>query len=242
MPKLYFENPSYNLAIVVCLIIVPAIVNFILNGFYNKMSNYKNSLNKNGKDIITYYFNKNKLPMIEVYPTESASYLDSYSSKNNYVFLNAITYASPDVSSFSRVIYLISPVVLDNKERKKYNILDSLETAISILYILIGPGFLWFGLLFKLNVLIIISLISSIIYFLYRCFTYCFIKNRINLANSIIDKLSNNEDEKTYIKTIYKYQKILYLLSFFLESCKLFNFLLPKNMKKYRMPFNKQKK
>lgn len=242
MPELYFENPSYNLIVVVCLIIIPAIINFVINSFYNKLSNYKNSLNKSGKDIIVYYFNKNKLPMVEIYPTQSASYLDSYSSKKNCVFLNAVTYASPDVASFSRVIYLISPSILDDNERKKFNRLDSLETILSILYILIGPGLLWFGLLFKLNILVIIGLISNILYFIYHLFTYRFVKKRIELASSIIDKMSNREDEKEYIQIIYKRQKVLHILSFFLESCKLFNFLLPKNMKKYRIPYNKQKK
>lgn len=242
MPKLYFDNYSYNIIIVIALILIPAFINVSLNKMYNRLSIYKNTLNKSGKDCIDYFLKHNKAAKLDIYPSQSAGYLDAYSSKKRTLFLNFTTYTSQDVASFSKVIYMVAPETMSLKDRTRYGKLDFIESLISILYIIVGSGLLWFGLLFKINVLILIGLIFHILHFIYHLITYKLLSKRINVAYDFITKVSINENEKIYIKKIYQRQKILYLLGFLLESCKLFNMFLPKNMKKVRFNPKEQSK
>lgn len=235
MPQLYFDNYSYNIIIVIALILVPALVNVLLNKMYNKLSMYRNSINKDGKGCIDYFVKQNNLKRLEVYPSPSAGYLDHYVGKKRMVFLNWYTYSSYDVASFSKVIYLAAPEILNDSEKNKLIKLDFIESIASISYIVIGPGLLWFGLLFKINVLIYIGLAAYVIFAIYHLTTYHLMKKRINKAYEFICRVSTNENEKFYINKIYQRQKIIYLLGFFLESCKLFNMFLPKNMKKLKI-------
>lgn len=235
MPKLYFNNYGYNIILVVAYILLSAVLNIYLNKTYNCLSKYKNTLGKNGKDCIEYFLKYNKLSKLDIYPSYSAGYLDSYSSKKRKVFLNYITYSSADVSSFSKVIYMVAPEIMNNKEKEKYAKLDFIESLLFIFYIVLGPGLLWFGLLFKINILIYIGLLSHLFYFFYHLIALKLLKKRINIAYEFICKVSTNENEKLYINKIYNNQKISYLLSFVLENCKLFNILLPQNMKKTKL-------
>lgn len=235
MPNLYFDNYAYNIIIVVSYILLTTFLNIYLNGVYNHLSKYKNTLGKDGKSCIEYFLKNNKLSKLDIYPSQSAGYLDSYSSKKRRVFLNLITYTSADVSSLSKVIYLIAPEAMEKKDRDKFAKLDFIESLLFIIYIVIGPGLLWFGLLFKINILIYIGLFSHLVYFIYHLVTLKVIKKRIDVAYDFICKISTNENEKIYINKIYNNQKTIYLLSFLLENCKLFNILLPQNMKKIKL-------
>jgi len=242
MPQLYFDNPSYNLIVVVCLIFIPAIINYFLNKLYNVFTLYKNSLSKSGKDCVIYFLNKNKLPMIDIYPSQNAGYLDSYSSKRKLIIMNLNTYSSPDVASMSKAFYLIAPALLDDKSKAKFDKIGFISSLFSIFYIILGPGFIWFGLMFKINVLVMLGLIFTLLFFIYHLITYPYIKKRIDLAIGFLDTYITKKEEIFYIKKIYQRQKTIYLLSFLLEGCKIFNFLLPGNMKKAKLPKEKRNK
>ena len=124
---------------------------------------------------------------------------------------------------------------MEKKDKDKFAKLDFIESLLFIIYIVIGPGLFWFGLLFKINILIYIGLFSHLVYFIYHLVTLKVIKKRIDVAYDFICKISTNENEKIYINKIYNNQKTIYLLSFLLENCKLFNILLPQNMKKIKL-------
>jgi len=64
----------------------------------------------------------------------------------------------------------------------------------------------------------------------------------IDLAIGFLDTYITKKEEIFYIKKIYQRQKTIYLLSFLLEGCKIFNFLLPGNMKKAKLPKEKRNK
>lgn len=235
MPQLYFNDPTLNIIIVLCLIIIPVVINHILNSTYNKYSKFKNSLNKTGKDCIVYFLKKKRIKQVEIYQSDSSSVYDSYSTKKNTMFLNMITYNVNDISSMSRAIYLIVPASFNWDEKEKITKIDFIDSLVSILYVIIGPAFIWFGLLFKINILIMIGICMHILHFIYHLITYRFITKRINEAIKFIKEESQNVEEIKVVEKIYANQKLLHILAFLLEGCKLFNFLLPKNMRKTKV-------
>ena len=232
----YFENIVFNIILIIGLISLSSLINFILNKHARFLMKYTSSLKMNSLDIVTNY-SKDKNIKLESYPSKAGNELDCYVPSNNYIFINARHYFSSSLYTLSRTLYFCSMSEVYKKNPKAFKFQNKCDSIFTLSDVL-SYGLLMVGILLKMNILIIISLVLFLVSIIFAFINLKTIKEYQEIAKKYLSKVTKDKNEVKIISVIYQFELYQYTLRPFLSVVKIIPFLASINQKKLGMREN----
>lgn len=227
---MYFDSLLANLILMIVIILIITIINYYLNHHARVLMKYASTLKISSKEIVD-RFSKEENIDLKAYSSRGNNILDNYIDSNKTIFINARHYYSSSIYTLARTVYFCAMSKVAKNDNKKFKLQNKCDSIFTLLDVL-AWGLFFIGILLKINLLIIASLIMLLTSFIFVLINYKTIKSYHHIALEYLSKLLKDKKEVNVIKVIYLFECIQYLLKPFLSLVLLFPFLLSINQKK----------